>query len=382
MELVLVNENFENFSCIGGDCEESCCKGWNINIGKTTYDLYMTAADDTVMNFTENLILVPETERTEYQYATIKHCKGSCIFLSEEGLCKIHSRYGSMALSNICNTFPRMVNSVNNKFELSWTTSCPEVVRFMQKKEKGNAVLADASKFLSGVFSLAHIFNKEDYRESWQYYLPEIRELINQIFSKQDFLINQRLFVIGKVIYDIQQIIDGQKYSMISNYLNTVDENKLILEFSSIKKNSSKNSEFLYGICCRRAESDYEYKKRFYSVIENYRLCTASSDNESANKFNYFMENYLSNRMMMTIFPYCADNNMFFEFKKLLIDYALLRFHLMLYFLDNQPETSENLVNTVVGYSKSISHDKVFLDEIYDSNPDFLEFENMMSLLK
>ena len=30
---------FEDFKCIGGKCEDSCCIGWNIDIDKVTLSL-------------------------------------------------------------------------------------------------------------------------------------------------------------------------------------------------------------------------------------------------------------------------------------------------------------------------------------------------------
>ena len=29
---------FEEFKCIGGKCEDSCCIGWNIDIDKITFN--------------------------------------------------------------------------------------------------------------------------------------------------------------------------------------------------------------------------------------------------------------------------------------------------------------------------------------------------------
>ena len=31
---------FEEFKCIGGKCEDSCCIGWNIDIDKITFKKY------------------------------------------------------------------------------------------------------------------------------------------------------------------------------------------------------------------------------------------------------------------------------------------------------------------------------------------------------
>ena len=31
---------FDNFECIGSECEDHCCRDWSITIDKDTYDKY------------------------------------------------------------------------------------------------------------------------------------------------------------------------------------------------------------------------------------------------------------------------------------------------------------------------------------------------------
>ncbi len=389
MELVLVNKNFEGFTCIGGKCEESCCKGWNINIDENTYNLYMTASEDKIMNFRGNLIVLPDNERTQYRYAIIRNCKGVCVFLAEDGFCKIHSRYGSQALSNICNTFPRMVNSNNGAFELSWDTSCPEIVRFLMKNENKNFEQLDASKFLNGVFSLAYIYNREQYKNEWQYFLKEIREKIQEVYSKKDNTIAERLFIIGTMLYDIQNLVDDNKTNLILNYLNDINFSRIKSGFSKIKTDNENNFNFLYEVFSACDDESF-YRRYFIDTVDNMDFENRNYVIQSfsrisriiENEFNFFIENYLSNLMMTKMFPLTVDNNIFQEFSKLVIDYALLRFHLAFYFCDESGSVRGDLVKIVVNYSKSIGHNKKFLEKLYSNISDFLNFEAIMSLLK
>ena len=32
---------FNDFKCIGGKCEDSCCIGWDIDIDEVTYNIYI-----------------------------------------------------------------------------------------------------------------------------------------------------------------------------------------------------------------------------------------------------------------------------------------------------------------------------------------------------
>ena len=37
--------NFARFKCIGGECEDTCCQGWDIEIDKDTFDEYLKVQD-------------------------------------------------------------------------------------------------------------------------------------------------------------------------------------------------------------------------------------------------------------------------------------------------------------------------------------------------
>ena len=99
-------------------------------------------------------------------------------------------------------------------------------------------------------------------------------------------------------------------------------------------------------------------------------------------EFSFFIENYISNLMMTKMFPFTVDNNIFQEFSKVVIDYSLLKFHLAFYFCDESENVRGDLVKIVVNYSKSIGHNKKFLEKIYRNPSDFSKFEAIMSLIK
>ena len=40
--IVRVPDYFSEFSCIAGDCKDSCCLGWEIDIDDKSYEYYKT----------------------------------------------------------------------------------------------------------------------------------------------------------------------------------------------------------------------------------------------------------------------------------------------------------------------------------------------------
>ncbi|MBC8550267.1 MAG: flagellin lysine-N-methylase [Candidatus Brocadiales bacterium] len=120
------------FCCIGSDCEDNCCKQWEIPVDETHYKMlekHMNATKADRDKFHASIECNKNSENPE-QYATLKHSPdGKCSFLCNDGLCAVHKDYGELALFNSCTFYPRSINVIGNRYELSATLSCPEIAR-------------------------------------------------------------------------------------------------------------------------------------------------------------------------------------------------------------------------------------------------------------
>jgi lysine-N-methylase len=117
------------FRCLGGDCEATCCAGWGIAVEPSAHRrLKLLAEGDAALGqlLDDGIQLTPEGP----DYARLKFLpSGECSMLDSAGLCSIHARFGHDALFDVCATYPRYVNSVDNELELFGTFSCPELAR-------------------------------------------------------------------------------------------------------------------------------------------------------------------------------------------------------------------------------------------------------------
>lgn len=124
---------FSNFSCVGGDCEDTCCRNWDVKLDRKHYDLLNKAMADDEHDksmFEQYIHLNENSITSDYDYAFIRMgFNGYCAMLDAKGLCTIHVKYGADALGNVCTMFPRVVSRCANTLELSGALSCPEVVR-------------------------------------------------------------------------------------------------------------------------------------------------------------------------------------------------------------------------------------------------------------
>ena len=125
--------HFSGFSCLGDQCEDTCCRDWEVKLDREHYEVLETvmSKDNVEKSVFEQYIHLNDKLITgDHDYAFIRMgVKGYCAMLDEKGLCSLHAKYGVDVLGNVCTMFPRVISRCMNTVELSGALSCPEVVR-------------------------------------------------------------------------------------------------------------------------------------------------------------------------------------------------------------------------------------------------------------
>jgi len=125
--------SFSGFSCLGGECEDTCCRNWQVKL-----DLqHFTVLKKSMFNdeheksiFEKHIHLNTNSISSDHDYAFVNMREdGFCTMLSDKGLCSIQEKYGVTSLGDVCTMFPRMISRCGDTIELSGSLSCPEVVR-------------------------------------------------------------------------------------------------------------------------------------------------------------------------------------------------------------------------------------------------------------
>lgn len=66
---------FEEFKCIGGECSDSCCIGWNIDIDKITFRKYFKVQDQEMKKmFQKNIQNNERCSSEEVDYGIVRLC--------------------------------------------------------------------------------------------------------------------------------------------------------------------------------------------------------------------------------------------------------------------------------------------------------------------
>jgi lysine-N-methylase len=84
------------------------------------------------------------------EYRLTHRADGSCIFLDERGLCRIHGEFGEPAKPIACQLYPYMLVPAGNEMRVSVRFSCPSVVKNLGRPvaEQGDAIRRYAKELI------------------------------------------------------------------------------------------------------------------------------------------------------------------------------------------------------------------------------------------
>lgn len=134
---------YDDFKCIAGDCQLTCCQQWHIGMDDATYDKWK-----------KNLAPSPLEPKKLSQYTRLEDDQRVidfgkdkvCPFLDGQGLCNLVTSYGDDILSRACQIFPRERHEFNDVTELSLMPCCPEVVDMFNRASSFRVITADGLK--------------------------------------------------------------------------------------------------------------------------------------------------------------------------------------------------------------------------------------------
>ncbi len=120
---------YDSFSCIAGDCPDTCCVGWQVILDSEHESYYRSLPGELGDDLRKNLRLC-EGE------TALAMKDGRCCMLRPDGLCRIQYELGHDALSQVCGFYPRFVTELGLTREQGLSISCPEVARMVLSREE------------------------------------------------------------------------------------------------------------------------------------------------------------------------------------------------------------------------------------------------------
>lgn len=122
MELYYVNY-YNQFRCIGPECEDTCCAVWGIEIDDKTCQKYKSCQGVWGDRF--------DAAIDEEQCFRMKEDSKECVFLNDRHLCEIQAELGEAMLCRTCRMFPRHMEDYGERREFMLSLACPEAARMI-----------------------------------------------------------------------------------------------------------------------------------------------------------------------------------------------------------------------------------------------------------
>lgn len=114
----------KSFRCVAGQCTDSCCKDWAVDVDTNTAQHYL--ALDGALG--ARLRQVLKQDDGQY-YMELE--QGRCPMWRKDGLCQIQSELGHNALCQVCQDYPRLYMDFGDFQEWGLELSCPEAARLL-----------------------------------------------------------------------------------------------------------------------------------------------------------------------------------------------------------------------------------------------------------
>lgn len=340
-------EYVANFQCIGSDCEDTCCKGWKVDIDRDTYANYRKVHHPELKPLLDEYVKrnLSETNFDDERYATLQMKEdGSCPLLTGDRLCKIHKELGQGALSTICSQYPRTVNVVLGRMERTLTMSCPEAARLaLLNKEKMNFVELPVKQ--RRAFRGRRIVQKG--ADEIEYYFDDLRLFSINLLQYRDMPIAQRVIALGLAMRQVQDCVDSKSLAEIPGKLEAAMDDVISGRMLGRLEEMPADAEFqlstLKSIVDRHVSkgvTSLRYLECYAGLLyglgfANNDAPTVSVEKYKFSKVNYFQpflqqnehifENMLVNNVWHMTFPLIDSFSVYDSYLSLALSFAWIK---------------------------------------------------------
>lgn len=374
----------KDFKCVGGSCKDNCCGHWHIYIDKKTFEKYENIQDGEMKKFVNENIFVREkcnTMKTDYGQIRLGHDK-ICPFLDKSNYCSLQAKLGEEYLSNVCAVFPRVINKINDFYEMSLDVSCIEAAKVLLLKEEGITFEEEEISIGKHFFTFNIDTNSEEVKDTNYKYIKEIREKSIKIIKNRNYGLSERLYMLGSFLEHVRMEL-CYNYHNVKEFIDKYNKSSFRNEFKRNNENYMLQLSF-YRQILERFNEDDEYYSDFFklkmkevlfgfrfhegeSLIENSELFIRAYDfceEHIFKRYSYIFENYLVNHMFKEFFPFSENDIVFDGYVMMLVRFSYIKFILIGQYIYNGEISKGNIVRLIQALSKEIEHSEEHLKNI------------------
>ncbi len=187
---------YKKFRCTAGNCPDTCCAGWQIQIDPASLKKYRRTKG-ALGNRLKNEI--------DWKEGCFRRYNGRCAFLNEDDLCDLYLEGdGEKSFCRTCRTYPRHIEEFEGLREISLSLSCPAAAGLILGSKEPVYFLYAENPELDEP-------NEKDY-EDFDYLLytklMDTRNLILEILQNREYPLRLRAAAALALSHDLQERID------------------------------------------------------------------------------------------------------------------------------------------------------------------------------
>ena len=380
-QIIRYPEYFADFTCIGADCEDSCCNQWQIYLDRATFDNYTRIKEPELRRRIDEFVVPNSKEQTEARFGRINlNDDRKCPFLTTASLCILQEQLGVNALSQTCLTYPRVFNSFDGMLEGSAEISCPEIARRVLLNPEGIRFIKQELD-LDSRFALNSSIKQEDQADYplVQNYQP-VQDFAISVVQDRRLSLPDRLTILGMFSSKMQSAITGgnpKGAEIIGEFDDLRRRNGIAGDLAQIPVNTAQQFQFLKSLAdekLRRGTGIAAFQECHEQMLNGFGFDGGEQALERyttgyskiffpfmAEK-EYLLENYCVNHLFRTQFPLRDQDwsHIFKAYVRLILNFTLIKFYLIGIGLDLDELNDETIIKLVYSFGKAIEHDSSF----------------------
>jgi lysine-N-methylase len=394
-QLILIPEYMQQFTCIGGECEDTCCTGFKIPIDKATYDTYQLIDDPDLKKIIKQSVKPNSNQTSDKSFGYIEQVEQNrCAFLNESGWCKMQHSKGEDALSLICHTYPRVVNVVDGIMEQAATTSCPEIARLALLNKEGMKFIENkvAVHERHNVGIRLDTINKQSNGKQSKHvealdFFWDIRLFAINTLQTRMYTVAERLLILALFFQKADDAIHNGQSSTLSQLTKQYDGFCESGAFKQALMKMPTHPQWKFNLIANllRNRSNFpitnqRFNERYQLVSKRFDLLSDSPSVDTitelyskwepvlTTQFDYIFENYLVNYMFKNVFPFSGYRTLQEEFMMFAIHFAMIRMIVVGLAEESASTFNEQIiVDCIQSYSKEIEHNAIYIKYVYET---------------
>ena len=356
---------YESFHCVAGNCEDTCCAGWEIDIDDKSYEYYKNVPGDFGKRLRDNIQKYQDEENTAYEsHGFILKKDRRCPFLNQEGLCDLYIELGEEALCDVCTDTPRNFMEYGGEREISISASCPEAARLIYGKKEPHVFV---TRMEEGELDVVE--SGEEMEFAWR--IREARDRAVRILQNREFSITERVAQFLHFSEEVQNCLNDNEAERIKDIGE--EQSGVVCHH---RGEGDKRYQFYLGRMLTFSElnSFREDWQEMLVLMQNRYVSAAdgaaiyASDSKEWQEFLLTEEREYEYEHLLVYYAFmclarCVDDYDFLGKAKLcIVSYLMVRDMDMAWYMERGGYTREDRLRMVRIYAREVEHSEDNLD--------------------